>query len=381
MFTLSDKNVLEIINRLEENGFSAYAVGGCVRDLLIGREVNDYDVATSALPSQTKEVFRDKKVIETGIKHGTVTVLYGGEPYEVTTYRTESAYSDSRHPDSVTFVDDIESDLARRDFTVNAMAYSPKRGSRDPFGGASDAVNKIIRAVGNAYERFDEDALRILRALRFASALGFTIEPGTSKAIFDLKHKLKDISAERVYSELTKLVTGPYAAEVISAYRTVIEVFAPVCSCERLDLLPPVPAMRFAYLFGAGSAEVLRSLRSDNATASAAGLLANSRAIPADRIGIKRFAAEYGRESAVMIASYRRAVFGEDPGREVESVAGSDECLSLKELAVKGRDLKKIGITGRRVGETLDILLSRVIDELIPNEKERLIRAAEEINS
>ncbi|MBP5600035.1 MAG: CCA tRNA nucleotidyltransferase, partial [Lachnospiraceae bacterium] len=200
------KDVEFIINTLEENGFEAYAVGGCVRDSLLGRVPNDWDITTSAKPLETKKLF--KRTFDTGIKHGTISVLLDKEIYEVTTYRIDGEYEDARHPKEVTFTSKLSEDLLRRDFTINAMAYNPKRGLVDLYGGKEDLENKIIRCVGNPYDRFTEDALRIMRAVRFAAQLNYQIEDDTKKAIKELSPNLKKISAERIQVELVKLLTS-----------------------------------------------------------------------------------------------------------------------------------------------------------------------------
>ena len=214
-----------ILETLRHAGFEAYIVGGCVRDMLMGREPHDFDVTTSALPEQVKGLF--PKVFETGLKHGTVTVLAGGEPVEVTTFRTEGAYSDGRHPDFVEFTGSLEEDLARRDFTMNALAWNHQTGIQDYFGGQEDIRTGIIRAVGSPDARFKEDALRILRAIRFASVLGFEIEENTERALHDNKELLGKISAERIQVELTKLLTGPGAGRIVMKYVDVIGVIMP----------------------------------------------------------------------------------------------------------------------------------------------------------
>ncbi|MBR0153830.1 MAG: CCA tRNA nucleotidyltransferase, partial [Lachnospiraceae bacterium] len=196
-----------ILRSLEEAGHEAYIVGGCVRDALLGREPQDWDITTSALPEQVQALFR--RTIDTGIQHGTVTVMFGKEAYEVTTYRIDGEYHDGRHPDQVTFTRSLEEDLKRRDFTINAMAYNPKRGLVDLFGGQKDLAERVIRAVGDARERFSEDALRMLRAVRFAGQLGFAIEEGTLEGIRALAPTLAKISQERIREELTKLLLSP----------------------------------------------------------------------------------------------------------------------------------------------------------------------------
>lgn len=217
----------EALSRLTAAGFEAYLVGGCVRDALLGREPGDWDITTAALPEQTEAVFAGERIIETGLKHGTVTVLLEGLPLEITTFRTETGYADHRHPDSVAFTHSLEEDLARRDFTINAMAQNQSGELADPFGGQSDLTNKIIRCVGDPYARFNEDALRILRALRFASQLDFEIDPATAAAALALKDTLALVSKERLAVELTKLLLGPGVRRIVTAYWPILAVPLP----------------------------------------------------------------------------------------------------------------------------------------------------------
>jgi len=226
MFMLPEE-VNIAFDMLTNAGFEAYIVGGCVRDFLMGTDPDDFDITTSALPFEIKEVFKDFKVIETGLKHGTVTVVIKHFHLEITTFRTESSYSDNRHPDHVHFTRSLKEDLARRDFTVNAMAYNPVVGLVDIFGGRKDLENKIIRTVGEAKERFSEDALRILRALRFASKLGFDIEENTLQAARELKESLKNVAAERVYVEFTKLLCGKNTGSVLMSCPDILGVWVP----------------------------------------------------------------------------------------------------------------------------------------------------------
>ena len=216
-----------ILRRLMENGFDAYVVGGCVRDSLLGLFPHDWDICTSARPEQMQAVFADCRVIETGLKHGTLTVLRDRIPYEVTTFRVDGGYTDHRHPDNVSFVSNVVDDLARRDFTVNAMAWNPQTGLVDAFHGQEDLRAGIIRAVGDPKTRFTEDALRILRALRFASVYGFRIDDATSQAAHDLRHTLTDVAAERIRVELAKLLCGQGAADILRAYPDVLFVLLP----------------------------------------------------------------------------------------------------------------------------------------------------------
>ena len=213
---------LEVLRRLNAAGYQAYAVGGCVRDLARGVPPHDYDICTSALPAQTERCFAGERVVETGIKHGTVTVLMAGEPYEITTFRTDGDYLDGRHPQSVAFTDSLTEDLRRRDFTINAMAYHPDSGLRDPFDGQADIARRMIRCVGDAGARFTEDALRILRALRFAAELGFDIAPDTACAMRELSGRLALISRERIAAELLRALNGINAVPVLQAFDTVL---------------------------------------------------------------------------------------------------------------------------------------------------------------
>ncbi len=221
------REVSGLIDRLEEAGYSAYAVGGCVRDTLLSLHPHDWDLCTSARPEEMQAVFRGERLVETGLKHGTLTVVIDHHPYEITTFRTDGTYTDHRHPDSVTFVEDVSGDLARRDFTVNAMAYSPRTGLVDLFGGRRDLENRVIRCVGTPADRFREDALRILRALRFASAYDFTLEAETDKALRLLAPTLKTVAAERIQAELLKLLCGPGAGRILRAYPDVLTIIIP----------------------------------------------------------------------------------------------------------------------------------------------------------
>ncbi len=369
-----DKNTEYIINTLNNAGFEAFAVGGYVRDKLMGREVTDCDITTSAKPMETKKIFADHKVIETGIKHGTVTVFIHNTPYEITTYRTEKGYSDSRHPDKVFFVTNLRDDLSRRDFTVNAIAFNPQHGIEDPFFGINDINNKVIRAVGDPYKRFSEDALRILRALRFASVLGFKIEPQTAKAIHELSESISKVSPERIYAELQKLFLGINASNVITEYSDVLSILSPISSnFHNISRLPLDFAMRFYAVFGDNSIGALNSLRADNETKQRCALLMNSTPIPKDSIQLKLYASAMGREAAEYIARYRRCVYGEDADFQIEKILSQNSCLSVSELSVNGNDLVNIGIKGKHIGEALNKLLNLVIVGEIENSKEQLL--------
>lgn len=260
--------VSDLIDRLEQAGFSAYAVGGCVRDTLLFLHPHDWDLCTSARPEEMLEVFRGEHVVETGLKHGTLTVVLDHVPYEITTFRTDGSYTDHRHPDSVTFVEDVAGDLSRRDFTVNAMAYSPHAGLVDLFGGQEDLARGVIRCVGAPKERFEEDALRILRALRFASVFDFAIDPETDAALRQLAPSLANVAAERIREEFFKLLCGPGAGRILRAYPEVLSRIVPEISAmvgydqrnhhhhfdlwehtvQGLENVPPEPALRLTML-------------------------------------------------------------------------------------------------------------------------------------
>ena len=230
------ENVLNFLGVFKKNGFSAYVVGGAVRDHYLGTVCCDFDIASSARPDQVKSLFADYKIVETGIKHGTVTVFYNSQPFEVTTFRKDGDYNDFRHPDSVDFTDDIEGDLSRRDFTMNAIAFSPEVGVVDRFNGIKDIENKIIRAVGDANERFKEDALRLLRAVRFAAKTGFSIEENTYKAMLLNKSLLKSVSVERVFDELTKTLLCKNCRKALMEYKEIIfEVIPELIPCDGFD--------------------------------------------------------------------------------------------------------------------------------------------------
>ena len=220
-------NISIVLDKLHNAGYEAYLAGGCVRDGLMGREPSDYDITTNALPRQTAACFEDFTVIETGIKHGTVTVVSGGENVEITTYRIDGGYSDARHPDRVSFTRNLHEDLSRRDFTVNALAYHPVRGLRDDFGGLDDLENGVLRCVGDPERRFREDALRMLRALRFSAVLGFSIEAAADAALRALRENLSAVSAERLWNELIRLLCGRQVTRVLLAYPEILAQFIP----------------------------------------------------------------------------------------------------------------------------------------------------------
>ena len=377
---ITDNDILTILNMLTSAGYKAYAVGGYVRNSLMGIESTDCDITTSAAPNEIIEVFSNHKVIKTGIKHGTVTVVYNNIPYEITTFRTESEYTDFRHPNKVEFVNDVYLDLSRRDFTVNAIAYNPTQGVVDPFNGIEDIKNNILRTVGDPKERFNEDALRILRALRFASVLGFTIHNNTAVAINEMATTVANISAERIYTELKKLILGKHAVNVITQFKTAINKIIPIENIpENFDLLPLDISMRFAALCGSSVLQALNRLKADNNTKEKCALLLSSKPIPNDIIAIKQYISALGRENAAYVANYRRIIFGEDKDCKIDDVLSKKYCLSISELAINGADLINLGIESKNIGTILNKLLQLVIKEKVSNERENLLFQAQNI--
>lgn len=422
-----------LLKRLEDAGYEAYYVGGCVRDHLMGRAVHDIDITTNALPEQTAAVFEGFKVIPTGIKHGTVTVLAGGSQYEITTYRIDGGYSDSRRPDSVEFSSDITQDLARRDFTMNAIAMDVRGNIVDPFGGRGDIERSLIRCVGKPEKRFTEDALRIMRGVRFASQLGFDIEEKTAQAIIEMRGRLSIISRERIREELDKLLCGKDCGKVLSEYRVIIaEIIPEMVACFGFDQFsryhkydvyehivktiasaPPNDLMlRRALLLhdiskpqmftldenGVGhfkghakvSAEMARDiltrLRYDNKTiALTCDLIAHhSDKIRSER-QIRLLVSSMGIESFLALMDFKKYdncgknefVLAENEEFDrfkaiAQEFYDSGECISLSQLAVNGSDLAELGMKGREIGTALAQLHSLVISGDLPNDKQAL---------
>lgn len=403
--------VVRVIDRLEACGYEAYAVGGCVRDMIMGRVPNDYDVTTNALPEETEKCFEGWRVIETGIKHGTVTVISEGNNIEVTTYRLDGEYADNRHPKEVTFTSDITADLSRRDFTVNAMAYSHKRGFADDFNGRDDIKSRTLRCVGDPHQRFCEDGLRILRALRFSSVLGFSIDAETAIAIHDLKELLKNISVERILSEFTKLITGAGAESILSDYRDVIEIFIPDIkkvseqtyseAVKIVSLCPAEKCIRYAAFLGhlGGSdgliGHTLSGLNSDTKTRRTAEAIYECYLKGAEqgktfaRYSIYRSGYEVARAAAELCVAMGKirgdAACVAVAERYIENIerenSANGRCLSLSELKISGKQLMSIGIKGPVIGKILSALLCLVIEEKIENEENDLMSAARRLRS
>ena len=371
-----------LIERFENNGFEAYAVGGCVRDMLLGNPPGDYDFTVSSLPEETKKVLKGLSVYDTGLRHGTVTAVVGGHIAEITTYRTESGYSDFRRPDQVAFSRSLEKDLSRRDFTVNAMAFHPRKGVVDCFGGQKDLQSKLLRCVGEPDKRFQEDALRLLRCLRFSSVLGFAVEKSTRKALLSHQELLREIAPERIQTEFSKLVLGQGAERVLTEYRQVIDVFLPEAGLrqESLDCLPPERRLRLAGVFSGctpqETEQAMKRLRYDNKTIRTMAVLEQYRGVPLkkNRSQVRKLVNALGLETTENLLRFRR-----EPEllRLLEEVRGQNLCCSLRQLAVSGQDLIRLGYPeGRKIGKTLDRLLQLVLEEAIENRKQALLEKA-----
>ena len=390
------KNAGAVIDTLLQNGYEAFVVGGCVRDALLGREPNDWDVTTSAKPQAVIEIFSAREgfhAIPTGVAHGTVTVVCDGTPIEVTTYRIDGEYSDSRHPDSVEFTSDILADLSRRDFTVNAMAYSPTRGLVDVHGGVADLKAGVIRCVGESTTRFSEDALRIIRALRFAAQLGFTIEPDTAAAAKNLAPTLENIAKERITSELSKLLLGKNAPNILREHADVIAAVLPMLDANRLTLaaerisrleevdLPLATATLLADLPDGEVRDFFKRLRFDNKTTKTVkDILASKNAPITDKPSLKRLCRDVGVDTSRAVLALKHTL-GEDISKASvwlgEIVGG--ECFCVSQLNIDGGELIALGHEARTLGLILDTLLEAVICEEIRNDKNELINAASRI--
>lgn len=430
------ENVRFILDTLASHGYKAYIVGGCVRDSLRGIAPHDYDVAASALPDEIISCFRSNQIIKTGIKHGTVAVVSGGESVEITTFRTDGLYSDGRHPDAVLFTESAERDLSRRDFTVNAMAYSPVYGLLDPFGGRADLERKIIRCVGEPDARFSEDGLRIMRALRFSSKLGFSIDGETLSSLRRLKYKLRNISAERIYTELVGLVTGEDCENALRLCPDVLAVFIPeiaaavgfeqrnphhiydvwehtvrVAGYVQRDKITRLAALfhdlgktecmtidqgEIAHFRGHAriSAEIadktLLALKADNSTRRAVVRLvaAHDDHTDGSYIQVRRYVAAHGLDFTRTLINFAEAdTRAKSPlcegGLEIcarcreicDSLEAQKACVSIPMLALNGRDLIEAGIKpGPAIKRTLQELLTAVTEGETENTKDALLK-------
>lgn len=424
-----------LLRRLNQGGFEAYVVGGCVRDAIMGRTPHDWDLCTNALPQQVLDLFSDRQVIKTGLRHGTVMVLEGGEGYEVTTFRTDGAYTDHRHPDQVTFVSRLADDLARRDFTINAMAYHPDLGVQDYYGGQADLAAGVIRCVGDPDQRFQEDGLRILRALRFAARFGFRLEEETGRAMHRNRALLDQIAAERIFVELKGFLVGKGVCPLMLEYRDLLaQILPPLAkmfdfpqnnphhcydvwthTAHAVEAAPHEIALRLTMLFHdcgkpdcwtrdeagidhfyqhpkrseALAAEMLARLRCDNRLRDQVLLQIryHDTPVPLTDRGGRRFLRALGEEGAFQSLAVHRAdnlaqapeVLPEklerlDQGEALlRRLLAEEACFGLKDLAVGGRDLLERGYRGPALGRELERLLELVLDGVCPNDRETLL--------
>lgn len=377
-----------ILSVFEKNGCEAYLVGGCVRDMLTGTPPHDYDITTSAEPDYTMQLF--EKTVPTGVKHGTVTVIYGGYSAEVTTYRSDGKYSDSRRPDSVTFVKTLKEDLARRDFTVNALAYSPSEGIKDYFGGSEDIEKKLLRAVGDPMRRFKEDALRILRLFRFSSVLGFEIEAETLNAALKSAPLLKCISSERILEELEKTLAGvnPAALKPLTdAGGLGFLGLKQSPDYERLSGLQNsgISLFAFLYLTGADILRALELLKAPNKTKKTADKLLRliEAPFPDSKPEIKEMLYFCGAETFGKYLAFEKAVLKRDTEKAEKMLLGiirDREPYRISDLEINGKELKALGITGISAGKTLEALRRLVNEEPELNKKNILLQKAKEFN-
>lgn len=386
------KNVEFILNFLNDEGFEAFVVGGFVRDYIIGMQITDIDISTSAKPVEVCSIFSDFTVIETGIKHGTVTVLIEKTPYEITTFRVDGDYLDSRKPETVEFISDIKSDLLRRDFTINSLAYSCKSGILDYYGGILDIKNKIIRCVGEPETRFKEDALRILRAIRFSSTLDFNIEPNTQNAMKQQAFRIKNISCERVTSELIKTLISDNPEKGINLILKTCkdEVFPELefnSDINSLNNSKKSLSIRLSKLLLttvnirslAAVNNFFNRLKFDNYTKFKVLKILNLINVyfPPNEIAIKYFLKDYGLDIIKEVTQVREDINSEEILKVIDIIEKRKDCYSLKALDINGSDLIEIGFKeNKKIGEVLERLLNLVIEAKIENKKENLIKTA-----
>ena len=372
--------VLTALSVLQAHGCIGYLVGGSVRDALMGRAPSDYDLAVSSTPEETARCFAGYRVIETGLRHGTVTVLIGDRSLELTTFRRDGAYRDHRRPDAVSFADDITDDLARRDFTVNAMAYHPDRGLVDPFGGRKDLRAHILRAVGDPDRRFNEDALRILRALRFASALGFAVEPATAAAAAANRELLRFVSAERIFAELKKLLAGKNAAAVLEDFRPVLEtVLPPLADCsaetyrrhaDAAARCKTAEAAFAALMYPVGAAEAdaqCRRLKTDNRFRESVCFFIANTPFRGTKGEALRLIGEHGRETVKALYAFEKTLTAEKNAALSAALESRCTCTKTDALALSARELQAMGFSGKALGAAQRRLLCDVTDGVCRN--------------
>mgnify|MGYP004607479223 CR=1 FL=1 len=364
---------------LERNGFEAYLVGGCVRDFLLGRIPNDYDITTNALPDRIIEIFSDYHTIPTGIKHGTVTVIIKKFQIEITTYRKDSTYSDNRHPDSVEFTPSLKEDLARRDFSMNGMAMNFNQDITDIYNGREDMKNHIVKCIENPDRRFDEDALRILRALRFASQLDFKIEKNTSDSIHKNAENLKNISAERINAELEKLIAGKNPYYILKKYEDVIKVFMPEYSYSESIMKKNISSQlirRSAFFLNIKSVyDIMKRLKYSNKDINdTVKLIEYFNADISSKPALKIILKNIGTELTENLLDFRNAC-GQDTSHSeklLDEILKNNECYLISQLDINGRDLMLMGFSGIQTGKILNTLLEKVINDEIENNKTAL---------
>ena len=402
------EDVRSILSKLEREGYDAYVVGGCVRDILLGKEPEDWDITTSAKPEEIKKAF--VKTVDTGIKHGTVTVIINGNGYEVTTYRIDGEYKDGRHPEEVRFTRSLRDDLKRRDFTINAIAYNDSNGLKDLFYGRSDLHNRIIRAVGNPEYRFKEDALRMMRAIRFSAQLGFNIDIETYHAIIRCSHLIKQVSVERIQTELTKTLmsVNPEAVKEYQLTGLFIEILPEINKilasresqkvCALLKKVPNTIAMKYAALLSPLEADaarsVLKGLRLDNNTVNTVTQIIyhskNNGQIDENDIAVREAIYKLGprlMENLFVFEAAQIQMKEDVTGltmrgarnhlktimRIYEEVLSRGDCVTIRDLDVTGSDLLKLGLSGKQVGETLEWLIHIVLENPKLNDKSTLL--------
>ena len=415
--------VSELIGALERAGYPAYVVGGCVRDGLMGRTPYDWDICTAATPEQMAVCLEGYRLLPTGIRHGTLTALVGGMPYEITTLRADGAYTDHRRPDAVRYVGDLREDLARRDFTINAMAYHPREGLTDPFGGREDLARKLVRCVGDPIRRFDEDALRILRALRFAAVCGFTVDPSTAKAMRAQSALLAHIARERVRAEAEKLLAAPEPARGLDGFADVLRAAMPglrpltddpaawARAVARIQAVAkrkaerahsralqraafpgvspsavPWTALLWELEPPEAASALLRGLRCDNATRACVEALLGAREMPLSgerallcglrALDAHRMRALLAVRTADADGNGDRIAALSETADTLEGLLEKGACYRTAHLAVHGGDLLALGLKGATVGRTLEALLTEVIEGRAPNERGALLRRA-----
>ena len=378
-------DVYFILNRLCKCGYSAHIVGGCVRDMLIGITPTDYDITTSATPDEVKAAFPEYKTVDTGIKHGTVSLIYRKAQYEITTYRTEGTYTDNRHPDSVSFTRTLALDLSRRDFTVNAMCADKDAHVTDLFGGMKHIEERVISAVGCPDQRFGEDALRILRALRFSAKLGFSLDAETERAVRDCSELLHNISVERIYTELIKLVGADYAYGVISRYADVILKVLPelgriALPCrERFE--KACDKVRMAALFALGAPDAsaafhsaMKRLHTDSKTAKIGSLALSAMKCPMSRRGdILRLLYRLGDECATFTAELCALVLGDDIPERVVAAKKSGLPYKISDMALGGAAFASAGFVGENIGRAMEKTLFAIMDGEIGNTESEIL--------